>query len=1048
MNFPIIQKTTEELEKATRQPLESFEKDRKAIMLDPQKMFYRHSEKGIRKPTRITFEMLRRMSKSCSIARLAINTLKHELVKTKWSIVARDQKESPDDKRITEVEKFFNFPNPDDNFRTFLLKVVEDILSLDAGCIEMVKNGKGNLLEMYYVDGSTIKPAIDIHGIMSDPAYYQYMPLNNTETPDASFSKDELLYIMQNPQGDIKNYGYGLAPIEGVLMVATNILNADNYNGSFFDVGTLPPLLINLGKNMPRTEVENFRAYWKAEIEGKPWKTAFYGGAEAPEIMKLQDSSNRDMQFYEYQTWLAKLMCAAFEISPQDIGLTMEINKATAETQREISKAKGYRTLLEVLEETFTQGIIWKRFGYDDIMFKWQDVDSVDELKRAQVWAIESKTGARSVNEYRKEIGLDPIKGGVKPYILGGTPFEVDATPLEELSDAEIDAEQEATSPQDKQLVSQEESLKLNQKYNPPQAQEGQEKGKVFPPKKDEKEKPKPPFKKSEDLESVSVVDALMPFADAKLKQIAELLSIDLNKFSFDEFKAGMREEMEHEDVTGGDPLLTGKIVFAHLKEDGNYYSKLKEIMKAMTFARKWSEKELLKKKLLKSIVIDPRAEDYFQKSIPTAEAGFIQATTKNLKEIYDKIVEPQAKKIAAIQKGWVTINGNHILMGDEEVANKLTGKLLKVYKENTNAGEFEHTTDRFIGSKGEIITGERNDGEVKSMEHQDVLAAAGVDAENALDSGILRVAAYYGTSLGNEGKMLAIQSAAVPNESQIRTIETAYKGFGLDYELTFAGKGLNAPLVKGISLADASGFGFAVRQTFPQLGDGGNKGLNPADYINEKAIQKAEDDFGGEWDDEYIEEWDYAPKKEVSALQMLVVAAGLGLMAKLVADSTNQANKKNALKEAFLQNQTDIAEGDVFAERSAATSLGVAQTLRDEVRSYLQGARDSGASFDQMAKDLTELMGLQDEWRGKRIARTESVWATKETASAMADKIGVDEYTVLFGSNPCNECIELFGDGKGPFTADDIDVIPVHPNCECVPNLIIPDDWQIEDYL
>lgn len=1033
MNFPIIQKTTEELEKANRQPLESFEKDRKAIMLDPQKMFYRHSEKGIRKPTRITFEMLRRMSKSCSIARLAINTLKHELVKTKWSIVARDQKDSPDDKRITEVEKFFNFPNPDDNFRTFLLKVVEDILSLDAGCIEMVTNGKGNLLEMYYVDGSTIKPAIDIHGIMSDPAFYQYMPLNNTETPDASFSKDELLYIMQNPQGDIKNYGYGLAPIEGVLMVATNILNADNYNGSFFDVGTLPPLLINLGKNMPRTEVENFRAYWKAEIEGKPWKTAFYGGAEAPEIMRLQDNSNRDMQFYEYQTWLAKLMCAAFEISPQDIGLTMEINKATAETQREISKAKGYRTLLEVLEETFTQGIIWKRFGYDDIMFKWQDVDSVDELKRAQVWAIESKTGARSVNEYRKEIGLDPIKGGVKPYILGGTPVEVDATPLEDLSDTEIEAEQEATSPQDKQLVSQEESMKLNQKYNPPEAQDEQAKGKGFPSKKDDK--PKPPFKKSEDLEAVSAIKALEPFADAKLKQVAELLSIDLNKYPFEEFKIGMKEELEHTDITGGDPLLTGKIVFAHLKEDKNYYTKLERVMKAI--------EEGLKKKVVKSISTDPRAVEYFQKSIPTAEAEFIQTTTKNLKEIYEKIVEPQAKKIAAIQKGWVTINGNHILMGDEEGSARAMDALKEKYPVISANEDSPKLMPRFLGVNGEVVgVNLEEESGLQDFTHEDMLGAVGQDSSDAFDTGIIRIQ----ESADNR---VYLESKTVPSNEQVKVVESRYSDKSVTYEMTKTGKGFHSnsasDVVKEINGIEGKDFGLAVNQAFPQLGGGG---LNPLDYVNEKAIQKAEDDFGDEWDDENLDDWDYAPKKEVSALQMLVVAAGLGLLARLVADSVDQGAKRNALEEVFLENQADIAESKVFAERSAATSLGVAQTLRDEVRDYLQGAREAGTSFDQMGQDLTTLMGLQDEWRGTRIARTESVWATKETAKEMAGEVGVEQYEVLFGASPCDECIDLFGDGKGPFTEDDIDVIPVHPNCECVPNLIIPDDWQIEDYL
>lgn len=42
-----------------------------------------------------------------------------------------------------------------------------------------------------------------------------------------------------------------------------------------------------------------------------------------------------------------------------------------------------------------------------------------------------------------------------------------------------------------------------------------------------------------------------------------------------EEFYDGMKEELEHKDITGGDPVLTAKIVLAHLKEDRHYYSKL-----------------------------------------------------------------------------------------------------------------------------------------------------------------------------------------------------------------------------------------------------------------------------------------------------------------------------------------------------------------------------------------------------------------------------------------------------------------------------------------
>ena len=41
------------------------------------------------------------------------------------------------------------------------------------------------------------------------------------------------------------------------------------------------------------------------------------------------------------------------------------------------------------------------------------------------------------------------------------------------------------------------------------------------------------------------------------------------------EFEMGLEDELEHEDVTGGDPIMTGKIAAVHLKEDPQYYTHL-----------------------------------------------------------------------------------------------------------------------------------------------------------------------------------------------------------------------------------------------------------------------------------------------------------------------------------------------------------------------------------------------------------------------------------------------------------------------------------------
>lgn len=69
-------------------------------------------------------------------------------------------------------------------------------------------------------------------------------------------------------------------------------------------------------------------------------------------------------------------------------------------------------------------------------------------------------------------------------------------------------------------------------------------------------------------------------------ENIGNTLTIPWDKISLKEFTLGMNVEMEHgtrypeTNVTGDDPLLTGKIAWAHLKEFPDYYTRLLKLEK------------------------------------------------------------------------------------------------------------------------------------------------------------------------------------------------------------------------------------------------------------------------------------------------------------------------------------------------------------------------------------------------------------------------------------------------------------------------------------
>jgi hypothetical protein len=70
-------------------------------------------------------------------------------------------------------------------------------------------------------------------------------------------------------------------------------------------------------------------------------------------------------------------------------------------------------------------------------------------------------------------------------------------------------------------------------------------------------------------------------FPTEEARRIGEALGVDWSQFDVEQFRMGLDVELEHgtvdpaTNVTGDDPVLTGKIALAHLNEFPDYYTRL-----------------------------------------------------------------------------------------------------------------------------------------------------------------------------------------------------------------------------------------------------------------------------------------------------------------------------------------------------------------------------------------------------------------------------------------------------------------------------------------
>lgn len=440
--------------KTPQQPELLQKSDREGLAQNPLEQVYMgiQSQYGLRKSTNITLQTLRRMSVTNWVDRTCISTLRDEITGIPWDIAPMNPKEPWDKKFQQYVKELLMRPNRNnENWRTLIDKVVEDILVVDAGTIEKVRNKDGMLVELWHLDGATIRPVFDEHGVVGNPAYEQYLPGQREPKPVAQWANDDVIYIMWNPQGAVDSFGFGMSPVEAGLAVGTAFLYAEAYNLNFFKNNSIPAMIINMGKEVPPQEVDKFRAFLAAEMMGtqgfhQPVVTSFNDGFSVEPLL----SKPSDMAWEKYVEWQMKWKVALYRMSPQDIGFNVDMYKVEGEVQQQLSQNKAINSLKGVLKHYIDTEIIgdlsFRRYN-NNLQFQWIDTDVVDPVDQATVDGIYLKAGKTSINELRQRDGQDPIIGGSAPtMIVGSQLVKIDPTPM-------IEDEQGNLQPVEKALL-------------------------------------------------------------------------------------------------------------------------------------------------------------------------------------------------------------------------------------------------------------------------------------------------------------------------------------------------------------------------------------------------------------------------------------------------------------------------------------------------------------------------------------------------------------------------------------------------------------------
>ena len=357
--------------------------------------------------------------------RAAVNIRKAQVSSAEWDIVPFDQEEKFDEGIARDLRDLFNRPNlAVESFRSWVEPILEDILVLDAGSVEKERTLGGSVAYLHAVDGAKIRVNSLWDGDPDETRYW-WVPTPQYEVP---FRNEDFIYIMANP----RTYSVlGLSPLETLKLTIDSEVNGSQYNSRQV-TNAAPDGMLDLGEGARPEQIEGFKSYWTSEIAGKG-AMAFIGGTKGAKFVPFR-GSNRDMQYQEWLNYLVRKIAAVYAISPQDLGLTFDINRATAESQQEMTEDRGLRPLLALVQDYFTREIVWDE-GYggtkNNLAFRFTRLNIKESMSKASINKL-ALAGMpwKPVNEARLDEGRPPLgdpNDPENPYnkLMANTPLGV-----------------------------------------------------------------------------------------------------------------------------------------------------------------------------------------------------------------------------------------------------------------------------------------------------------------------------------------------------------------------------------------------------------------------------------------------------------------------------------------------------------------------------------------------------------------------------------------------------------------------------------------------
>lgn len=334
-----------------------------------------------------------------------INIRTNQVASAEWDIVPYDNTKRFAARQRDALRELFSKPSARlDSFQSFATTVISELLILDGSPIEKVRYPDGRLAELWPARGDWI--AVDERWDGSDPdrPRYYWVPDGSVR---ARFTNEDMVYMVANQRA---NTSMGISPLAVLQPIIESELQALAYNRRQV-MGAAPDGALYIGDSATSDDVQRVQSKFESEVYGQSSMTIL-GGFQHPMWMPFR-STNREMQFREWEDLLIRCIATVLGLSPMDLAITFDVNRSTAEAQATNTDDRGLKPLMSLFQAYMTREVVWdESFGgkANNLMFAFSDLSLDETQAKANINKVAMPgVGWKAINEARRMDGRPPI---------------------------------------------------------------------------------------------------------------------------------------------------------------------------------------------------------------------------------------------------------------------------------------------------------------------------------------------------------------------------------------------------------------------------------------------------------------------------------------------------------------------------------------------------------------------------------------------------------------------------------------------------------------